>query len=154
MRKSQVKKIQKVLCYIDLSKPSHHVVEYANMVAKCMGAELFVLHTVTDIKRSAGFYVPHINTDKLEEEMTKAAQDKLYAVCLQSMGECEIDPGRRIVKRGDALEVIDDMIRSLDIDLLVVGHEVGSLSLFKTDYITKYLKAPECPVLAVPIKGE
>ena len=38
--------------------------------------------------------------------------------------------------------------------VVVVGHEVGSLSLFKTDYITKYLKAPECPVLAVPIKGE
>jgi nucleotide-binding universal stress UspA family protein len=152
MRKSQVKKVKKVLCYIDLSKPSHHVVEYANMVAQCMGAELFVLHTVTDIKRSAGFYVPHINTDKLEEEMTKAAQDKLYAVCMQSIGD--IDPSRRIVKRGDVLEVIDDMIDSLDIDLLIFGHEVGALTIFKNDYITKYLKAPGCPVLAVPIKGE
>lgn len=151
MRKSQVKKVQKILCYIDLSKPSYHVVEYAHMVAQCMGAELFVLHTVTDIKRSAGFYVPHINTDKLEEEMIKAAQDKLYAVCMQS-AVGDIDPTHRIVKRGNALEVIDDMIRSHDIDLLIIEHEVDSLTMLKTDYVTKYLKDPACPVLAVPIK--
>jgi len=153
MRKSQVKKVQKILCYIDLSKPSHHVVEYAHMVAQCMGAELFVLHSVTDIKRSAGFYVPHINTDKLEEEMIKAAQDKLYAVCMKS-AVGDIDPVHRIVKRGDALVVIDEMIRSHDIDLLVIEHEVDALSMLKTDYVTKYLKAPECPVLAVPIRVE
>jgi hypothetical protein len=152
MRKSQVKKVKKVLCYIDLSKPSHHVVEYAHMVAECMGAELFVLHSVTDVKRSAGFYVPHINTDKLEDEMTKAAQDKLYAVCSQSIGD--IEPSHRIVKRGEALEVIDAMIKDKGINLLVVGHEVGSLSMFKTDYVMKFLKAPQCPVLAIPIKGE
>lgn len=152
MRKSQIKQVKKVLCYIDLSKPSHHVVEYAHMVAQHLQAELIVLHTVTDIKRSAGFYVPHINTDKLEEEMTKAAQDKLYAVCMQSIGD--IDPDHRIVKRGDFMEVIDAMIKAKDIDLLIMGHEIGSLSMFKTDYTLKFLKDPQCPVLVIPIMGE
>lgn len=152
MRKSQVKKFKKVLCYIDLSKPSHHVVEYAHMVAERMQAELFFLHTVTDINRYAGFYVPHINTDKLEDEMIKAAQDKLYAVCSQSIGD--IDHSHRIVKRGEALEVIDAMIKDKDIDLLVIGHEIGSLSMFKSDYTLKFLKDPKCPALIIPIMGE
>ena len=40
------------------------------------------------------------------------------------------------------------------LDLLLIEHEVDSLSMLKTDYVTKYLKAPECPVLAVPIRVE
>lgn len=152
MKKVKVKKPKKVLCYVDLSKPSQYVVEYANMVAERMEAELFVLHTVTDIKRSAGFYVPHINTDKLEEEMTKAAQDKLYAICSQTIGE--LDHAHRIVSRGEALEVIDEVITAKGIDLLILGHELGSLSMFKTDYTLKFLKNPKCPALVIPITGE
>lgn len=152
MKKVKAKKPKKVLCYIDLSKPSQYVVEYAHMVAERMEAELFVLHTVTDIKRSAGFYVPHINTDKLEDEMTKAAQDKLYAICSQTIGE--LDHDHRIVSRGEALEVIDEVITAKGIDLLILGHELGSLSMFKTDYTLKFLKNPKCPALVIPITGE
>lgn len=152
MQKPKVKKPKKVLCYLDLSKPSHEIVAYAHMVAQKMEAELFVLHTVTDIGRSAGFYVPHINTDKLAEEMTKAAQDKLYGICSQSIGD--LDTAHRLVRRGDALEVIDEIITAKSIDLLVLGHAVGALSLFKADHALRYLKHPHCPVLIVPVTGE
>lgn len=70
----------------------------------------------------------------------------------QSIGD--LDAAHRLVRRGDALEVIDEVITAKSIDLLVLGHEVGALSLFKTDYPLKYLKHPQCPVLIVPIMGE
>jgi len=152
MEKAKVRKPQKVLCYIDLSKPSHYVVEYAHMIAERMDAELYVLHAVTDIRKFAGFYVPHINTDKLEQEMPKAAQDKMYAICSQSIGD--LDHDHRLVRIGDPLEVLNKEIAAKDIDLLVLGHEIGSLSMFKSDYAQKFLKDPKCPAVVLPITGE
>jgi hypothetical protein len=58
MKKTKVRKPQKILCYIDYSKNSAYVVDYAYQLSCLIDAELFVLHTVTDIKNAAGFYVP------------------------------------------------------------------------------------------------
>ena len=85
-----MKKPQKVLCYIDYAKNSALIVDYAYQLSCLIDAELFVLHTVTDIKNAAGFYVPHINTDKLEEEVIRAAKDKMYSICSQ-VGDDVID---------------------------------------------------------------
>ena len=151
MKKGAVKRPSKILCYVDLSKSSAHLVEYAHNLAESLGAELHLLHTVADIGKAAGFYVPHINTDKLEEEMISAAQDKLYAF---SSKMADMKPEQRIVRRGDQLEAIMDEINTKGFELLVIGHQVASFSIFKSDYGLKFLKNPLCPVLIYPIKGE
>jgi len=149
MAKQKVKKIKKILCYVDLSKSSRYVIEYAKQVSDLTGAEIFFLHTVTDLGRFAGFYVPHIRTDSLSSEMMKSAKDKLYAVCMQTIGE--IDASKRIIKEGDIVEAIQEEIDRIGIDILVIGHDFRTFSFFKEDYVTRYLKDPACPVLVIPL---
>ena len=153
MKKAVMEKPKRVLCYIDFSKNSYYLVEYAYQLSRLIDAELFVLHTVTDIKRAAGFYVPHINTDKLEEEVIKAAKDKMYGICSQVLGD-RIGPSHRLVKRGNPLEVIKKVIDDKKIELLILSHELskGTLSGFKSDYAEKFMKSATIPFLVLPFK--
>jgi len=152
MKKSKVKKPQKILCYIDYSKNSAYVVDYAYQLSCLIDAELFVLHTVTDIKNAAGFYVPHINTDKLEEEVISAAKDKMYSFCSQ-VGDDVIDARHRLVTRGVPIDAINKVIKDKSIELLVIGHEVskGALAGFRSDYAEKFMKNPSIPFVVLPV---
>ncbi|HVN71637.1 MAG TPA: universal stress protein [Desulfomonilia bacterium] len=153
MKKTQVKKPQKILCYIDFAKHSPYLVDYAYQLSRLIDAELFVLHTVTDIKGAAGFYVPHINTDKLEEEVIKAAKDKMYAICSQVAGE-EIDTKHRLIMRGSPIDVINKMIQDKGVELLILSHDLskGALSQFRSDHAEKFMKNPSIPFLVLPVK--
>ena len=97
MKKTKVKKPRRLLCYIDFSDHSYYIVEYAFELAKLVDAELFVLHSVTDIKKAAGFYVPHINTDLLEDQVAKACL--LYTSDAADDLLCVDLGGRRIIKK-------------------------------------------------------
>ncbi|HPS93967.1 MAG TPA: universal stress protein [Deltaproteobacteria bacterium] len=153
MKKTLVKKPQKVLCYVDFSKNSPYIVDYAYQLSRLVDAELFVLHTVTDIKSAAGFYVPHINTDKLEEEVIKAAKDKMYGICNQVVGD-RIDSDHRLIRRGNPIEVMNEVIEEKAIELLILSHELskGTLSGFRSDYAEKFMKNPTIPFLVLPMK--
>jgi len=153
MTKTLLQKPQKVLCYIDFGKHSYYLVEYAYQLSRLIDVELFVLHTVTDIKRAAGFYVPHINTDKLEQEVVKAAQDKLYGICSHVLGD-KIDSDHRLIRRGNPIDVIDEVIEEKGVELLILSHIVtkGTLSGFRSDYAEKFLKNPSIPFLVLPVK--
>lgn len=153
MKKTLVKKPQKVLCYVDFSKNSPYIVDYAYQLSRLVDAELFVLHTVTDIKSAAGFYVPHINTDKLEEEVIKAAKDKMYGICSQVVGD-RIDSDHRLIRRGNPIEVMNEVIEEKAIELLILSHELskGTLSGFRSDYAEKFMKNPTIPFLVLPMK--
>ena len=153
MKKTLVKKPQKVLCYVDFSKNSPYIVDYAYQLSRLIDAELFVLHTVTDIKSAAGFYVPHINTDKLEEEVIKAAKDKMYGICSQVVGD-RLDSDHRLIRRGNPIEVMNEVIEEKAIELLILSHELskGTLSGFRSDYAEKFMKNPTVPFLVLPMK--
>ncbi len=149
---TKLKKPQKVLCYIDYAKYSAFIVDYAYQLSCLIDAELFVLHTVTDIKNAAGFYVPHINTDKLEEEVISAAKDKMYSICSQ-VGDNVIDAKHRLVMRGVPIDGINKVIKDKSIELLIIGHEVskGALAGFRSDYAEKFMKNPSIPFLVLPV---
>jgi len=153
MKKTNVEKPRTILCYIDFTKSSYYLVEYAYQLSRLIDAELYILHTVTDIKRAAGFYVPHINTDKLEGEVIKAAKDKIYEICSNVVGD-KIDSSHRLVKRGNPMEVINEIIEEKKIELLVLSHEIskGTLSGFRSDYAEKFMKNAKVPFLVLPVK--
>ncbi|MBN2298412.1 MAG: universal stress protein [Deltaproteobacteria bacterium] len=153
MKKTKVEKPKTILSYIDFTKSSYYLVEYAYQLSRLIDAELFILHTVTDIKRAAGFYVPHINTDKLEGEVIQAAKDKMYEICSSIVGD-KIDSSHRLVKRGSPLEVINEVIEEKKIELLVLTHEIsrGTLSGFRSDYAEKFMKNATIPFLVLPVK--
>jgi nucleotide-binding universal stress UspA family protein len=152
MAKQKAKKPRRILCYIDLSKSSRYILEYAKQIADLTGADVYYLHSVTYLSKFAGFYVPHMSTDNLSGEMMKGAKDKLYAICMQTIGE--VDASRRILKEGDPVDAINEEIERLGTDLLIIGHEYKTFSFFKEDYVTRYLKDPICPVLVIPLSGE
>lgn len=155
MNKSMLKKPKKILCYTDLSKNSSFLVKYAYEVAKMLDAELFVLHNVTDIKGAAGFYVPHINMDKLEEEVIQAARDKVYAICHQAVGN-NIDKVHRIVIQGGLIEALEQVIKERKIELVVLPHDSdkGVLSWFRGDYAERFLRAAAIPFLVLPMDNK
>jgi nucleotide-binding universal stress UspA family protein len=152
MKKNMLRKPKTILCYTDLSKNSFYLVRYASEIAKMVGAELFVLHNVADIKGAAGFYVPHINTDKLEEEVVQAARDKLYGVCHQAVKD-DIDKVHRIVVRGGLIEALEQVIKEKKIELVVLPHDGGSgiLSWFRGDYAERFLREASIPFLVLPM---
>jgi len=153
MKKTKVEKPKTIMCFVDFSKNSYYLVEYAYQLSRLIDAELYVLHTVTDIKRAAGFYVPHINTDKLEGEVIKAAKDKMYEICSHVVGD-KIDSSHRLVKRGTPLDVINEIIDEKKIELLILSHEIsgGTLSGFRTDFAEKFMKNATIPFLVLPVK--
>lgn len=151
--KSMLKKPRKILCYVDLSKHSPYLVRYAYELSNLVGAEMFVLHIVSDIKGLAGFYVPHINIDNLEEEVIQAARDKVYAICHQAVGD-DIDAAHRLVNHGGLIETVEKVIKDKQIELLVLPHELGkgTLSWFRGDYVERFMKNAAIPFLVLPME--
>ena len=144
---------RKILCYVDLSEHSLSAVEYAFELAKLIQAELFVLHSVADIKQAAGFYVPHINTGLLEDQVAQAARDKMYGICNQAAGE-GIDADHRLVTKGSPVEAINRTIEARQIELIVLSHETGRGNLygFRSDFVEKFMKNATVPFLVLPVK--
>ena len=153
MEKTLLNKPQKILCYIDYSKHSQQIVDYAYRLSKLVDAELFLLHSVTDISSAAGFYVPHINTDKLDGELIQAARDKMYAICSQAVGD-KIDHNHRLVRRGNPVDAIIEEIKDRGIELLVLAHDLSPSALHKwrNDFVEKFMKHSLIPFLVIPLK--
>ncbi|MFY9399269.1 MAG: universal stress protein [Desulfomonilia bacterium] len=153
MAKNRATKPGRILCYIDLSEHSTDLVGYAFEYARLFEAELFVLHSVTDISKAAGFYVPHINTEVLEDEVIKAARDKMYALCHKAVGD-EVDAEHRLVTKGNPVEEINRLISEKKIDLLIMSHEVskGSLFGFRNDHVERFMKDAVIPFMIVPVR--
>jgi nucleotide-binding universal stress UspA family protein len=152
MNKSMLKKPKRILCYTDLSKHSSYLVKYAYELSKIVEAEMFVLHNVTDIKGAAGFYVPHINMEKLEDEVIQAARDKVYAICHQAVGD-SVDAAHRIVIRGGLIETLEKVIKDKQIELVVLPHDGdrGILSWFRGDYAERFMREAAIPFLVMPM---
>ena len=115
-------------------------------------AELFVLHNVTDIGGAAGFYVPHINIEKLEDEVIQAARDKVYAICHQAVGD-SIDAAHRLVIRGGLIETLDKVIKDKKIELVVLPHngDKGILSWLRGDYAERFMREAAIPFVVLPM---
>jgi nucleotide-binding universal stress UspA family protein len=137
-----------VLCYIDYNTHSKDVLEYAHTLSKASDAELYILHTVSDIYSITGFYIPHANIGKLEDEMLQSAKDKMYSIASHVIGDTK--PGNRIVKRGQAVTVIDEVVKDKKIDLLVIAY-AAKKGMFGTEFVDRLLKHPPCPVLLLPV---
>jgi len=152
MKRSSIEKPKNILCCIDYGKNSYYLAEYAYKLSRFCDSGLYLLHIVTDFRRTAGFYVPHINTDKLESDIIKAARDKMYALCEKVIGD--VPTSHRLVEQGHPMEVVNKIIKDKKIDLLILGYGMskGTLSSFKTDYAGRFLKNPTCPFLVVPFR--
>jgi len=152
MNKKMLKKPKRVLCYVDMSKDSSYAVKYAFELCKLLDAELFVMHSVADIKAAAGLYVPHMNMEMLEQEVIQGARDKLYGICRHAAGD-SIDTAHRLVTSGAPMEDVEMVIKEKQIELIVIPHDPskGTLSWLRGAYAEKFMRNATIPFLVLPM---
>jgi len=148
--KGEWKMSRKILVPIDLGGQSVIVVENAKSLAK-EGDELLLLHVVTEASY-AGFYVPHVSTEKAREEsMENAARD------MEEFARRHARGVPFILRFGVPYKEILAAAKEEKADLIVIGKREGS-SVIGHAFVPQtsknvFLKA-ECDVEAVHLPNE
>jgi len=139
-----------ILFTTDFSDISKKTFAHALSMAKLCGARLYIFHVVDTSGEAAGFYLPHLAFEKLEEEMKAAAEamiKKVFSKKLGSFKDYELQ-----VRMGTPNKEIARFAEENNVDLIVMGtYSRGGIDrlLFgsTTDRVIRKVK---CPVLAIP----
>jgi nucleotide-binding universal stress UspA family protein len=142
--------MNRILCPIDLSDISPHVVDHAVLLARWYGAEVTVLHVASPIRipvtdvAVAGAGLPVTLT---EEEIQEARQRVVSCLASASGGGGDV----RIASGQPATQIVE-LARALPADLIVMGtHGSGGfVHLVLGSIAEKVLRQATCPVLTVP----
>ena len=110
---------KKILFPCDFTEGSQKVLSYALSAAEKYGSELYVFHVVDDLEDWRGVYGPH----SLRLDIVRQALEQAVKV-MEDFCEERLDQYPKLVKRlvsGDPAEQILNVIKSEDIDLVVMG---------------------------------
>jgi len=110
-----LKPIKTILCAIDLSDISTHVLGLAAEFAEACDAKLMVLHVVEIWDKRYDFIVAEIGK-RIEVEAYGKVQTEL-----DRLGKSKGVPVEVVVQKGQAIETIQDAIKKLQPDLVVMG---------------------------------
>jgi nucleotide-binding universal stress UspA family protein len=137
--------IQKVLCAIDLSDISSHVLACAAEVAEAYDARLQVLHVVEVWDSRYDFIVPEMRK-RIEVEANAKVQAELA-----HLGKTNQIPVDVAVTKGGAITKIMEFIRTERPDVIVVGShgKRGLDHLLLGSVAEKVLRVAPCSVLVV-----
>lgn len=124
--------IKRILVVSRSTKYCKKAVHYGIALAKCHGAELYLLHILPNCLGLESFDIPLVGVPNLKEEYRKAqhqAKEKIDKII-----EAEKASGMRvhvIVKEGHPNEEIFSIIKNEKIDLLILlGHSEWRLEHF------------------------
>lgn len=76
-----MKTFETIIFPTDFSENSEHAFECAFTLAKQFNARLVIMHVINEPVDLRGFYVPHVSFEKLEEEITVAAEKMMEKFC-------------------------------------------------------------------------
>ena len=158
-----IPKIDKILHTTDLSENSNFAFKYAVALANLSGAEINVLHVLSDLPPNAELLLATIlgygNTDELKqkskEQIIKSIKAYLVEFCsgiIKEIPACPVLVNNVIVEAGKPVKTILHHIRQSKYDLVVMGSRghglikealVGSTS-------KQVLKKSSKPILIVP----
>ncbi len=146
--------IKEILVPTDFSEDSLKAVPYASLLAKRFGAKVYLLHVLDDLKGIAGFYVPHISTEILEEEMEKEARRMLTTFrkrYLKGLNDVE-----ETLLKGAPEEEIVRFAQEKGVDVIVMASHgrTGMDRILLGSTVERVLKKASCPIFLVPSKGE
>ncbi len=135
-----------ILCATDFSEVASKALTYAASIARTHDAKLHIVHVL-----------PAEAPPQVPMEPLPASLDRSYVEAeanMQALGTGKFLlglPHEDIVERGPIREVITDLIRRNNIDLLVLGtHGRGGLNKFLLGSVAEELfRAATCPVLTV-----
>lgn len=143
-------RFENILLPTDFSSASVCAAAYALSVARQNSARLYVLHVMDVSSDAAGFYVPHISYENLDEEMLLAAEEILHKFGARNLkGYKNIE--LRVVA-GEPYQEILKTIKRLKIDLCVLGTygKTGIERFFVGSTTERVMRKAACPVLIIP----
>jgi nucleotide-binding universal stress UspA family protein len=110
---------KRILFPCDLTENSTRLMPYVLTVSERFNGTICLLHVVEDLLGWGGFYVPHLNLNKLQEEIFQACERYIDEVCETELQGC---PNfQRSVVSGDPATEILKTITAEAIDLVIMG---------------------------------
>jgi len=140
-----MEEIKKILIPVDFSDNSKKILESAVYIADKFEATLCVVFVVQTLDDYSGFFVPHMPVAKFEEEMARAAEQKM---------ESFLDDHQALAAKvlvGDVAEQIIQYAEQEKVDLIVMGtHGYKGLERVLFGSVAgKVVRAAPCPVMTI-----
>ena len=140
--------IKKILCAVDFSDYSPMVADYANMMAKCSGAQVIVLYVAPSLSQYVGFHVPPSSIESFVGEIVTGAEDTMNAFVKENFSDLAVD-GK--VVTGYPAEEILSICETEGCDMVVMGTHgrKGIDRILFGSVAEKVVKSSKVPVLTV-----
>ncbi len=123
-----MEEIKRILVASGVTKTCRKVVDYGVSLAHKYGAELYIIHVEHNPFGYEGFNLPMISLDESYKRIIREAKDDLEkAISKQRARGLRI---HSLVKEGDPAKVITNLIKEMNIDLLIMraqAHEESKL---------------------------
>ncbi|MBI5561684.1 MAG: universal stress protein [Deltaproteobacteria bacterium] len=139
-----------ILFPTDFSGASALAAGYALSLARQNRARLYCMHVMDTSNEAAGFYVPHLSFENLDEEMLVGAEEMLHKFAQKHLKGYKNVELR--VTSGEPYREIVKAVKALKIDLCVMGTygKAGLERLFIGSTTERVTRRAACPVLVIP----
>ncbi|WP_319541723.1 universal stress protein [uncultured Pseudodesulfovibrio sp.] len=140
--------VKKILCAVDFSDYSPMVADYANMIAKCSGAQVIVLYVAPSLSQYVGFHVPPSSIESFVGEIVTGAEDTMNTFVAENFKDLNIE-GK--VVTGYPAEEILAISEAEGVDMVVMGTHgrKGIDRILFGSVAEKVVKSSKAPVLTV-----
>lgn len=141
--------IKSILFPTDFSEESTVALRYAVDLAKRYGAKLYLVNIIYDVVKASGWYVPHVSTDKMYQELEEGAKKELERFGVEELSGMK-DLERAVIK-GVPHEEIINFVKKHKIDLIVMGTHgrKGVDRILFGSTAAQVVRFAPCPVLTV-----
>ncbi len=121
--------IRKIMVVSRMSEDSHRAIHYGVSLARKLGAELMVIHTIHNPFSVEGWNLPIPSLVEEYEKILKKTKDELDSIIrVETKKGMQV---KEIIRKGDPTKEVLKAIKEENIDLLVMSaHEEGHLEHF------------------------
>ena len=140
--------IKKILCAVDFSEISSKVADYAQTLAKSLGASVKVLYVAPSLSQYVGFHVPPTSIETFVGEIVTGAEKTMDVFVQENFTEIDAEPK---VVSGYASDEILNFVEQEGVDLVVMGTHgrKGIDRILFGSVAEKVVKGAKVPVLTI-----
>jgi nucleotide-binding universal stress UspA family protein len=140
--------IKKILCAVDFSEISSKVADYAQTLAKSLGASVKVLYVAPSLSQYVGFHVPPTSIETFVGEIVTGAEKTMDVFVQENFTEIDAEPK---VVTGYASDEILNFVEQEGVDLVVMGTHgrKGIDRILFGSVAEKVVKGAKVPVLTI-----
>jgi len=154
-----MKDINKILCPVDFSEPSHAALDSAVELAQRYSAEIILFHAISQVDPTPtpSYTMTNHLVSQMHlflQQMTDHAHNALKELIDNNISGRVAT--RQLVKVGDPATTITETAREENVDLIVIATHgrTGIKGLFFGSVAEKVVRTAECPVLTMRFQPE